>query len=789
MRSRALPAALAAVLGPWLAALPAQREPMAGLVALRQACLDATTDAVVLNVAAHPDDESSRSNVILRRKHGLRVVTVYATYGDGGQNAIGREIGPELAELRVRETLRAAATSDVEVRWLGMTDFGFSKTLEETLRVWGEAPLRTAMAAVVAEVDPDLAITNHNLTQGHGHHRAAFWAAREVLQTRSATGERAIPLYRRSGVADAHWRLDPGELDLVRGETYARLAWRSWTQHVTQGPWGEHNPLQVGTDHWSLAWPEPPAALDPLPGLPSVFAEPAFVAALAAEGVDAGALQADLQAFGGDATAREHGERAARVLPVLLRLRERLHETHTAAAATAQRRLDRRIDAVQRVLLAANGVAVESWLERDTVALGGDGRAFVVVHGFGAVRDLQVRCQGAAAEPVQVAIRGGGGDLPPETPPPTAPAGDRFSVRFRCPANGDGAPPGSPETAWVALDVTFTLHGQPIALQPRHWFTPVQPVALEWDRQVVMVPRGQQVERVLSASVVAHRDGDLDEPLRLAMGHGIRAEAIPGRLRLSPEHPEARVLVRATFDGAAIDQPGELRLEVAGARAALAVVPVEVFVPPGLRVGLVRGPDDTLERALTDLGVAYTALSRDDLAVARLDEFGTVLLDLRAYHHRPELAEHRDRLLQYCRAGGRVVAMYHKPNEWNERAGHPLLAPFALVVGNERVTEEDSPVKLLQPDHRLWTHPHQITAADFTGWVQERGLNFPSRWDAAWAPLLEVRDSGDEAPHQGALLYTRYGRGDFVYCSLVLYRQLRVGHAGAARLLVNLLSR
>src|SRR5215475_4141667 len=95
-------------------ASPAQGpEPQAGLVALHQACLDAKTDGVVLNVAAHPDDEASRTNAILRRKYGLRVVTAYTTFGDGGQNAVGKEIGPGLARLRVRETLRAAALSDV----------------------------------------------------------------------------------------------------------------------------------------------------------------------------------------------------------------------------------------------------------------------------------------------------------------------------------------------------------------------------------------------------------------------------------------------------------------------------------------------------------------------------------------------------------------------------------------------------------------------------------------------------------------------------------------------------
>jgi hypothetical protein len=133
--------------------------------------------------------------------------------------------------------------------------------------------------------------------------------------------------------------------------------------------------------------------------------------------------------------------------------------------------------------------------------------------------------------------------------------------------------------------------------------------------------------------------------------------------------------------------------------------------------------------------------------------------------------------------------MYHKAGEWNERAGHPLLAPFPLVVGDERVTEEDAAVTLLQPQHRLLQHPHPITAADFAGWVQERGLNFAKTWDPAWTPLLSMRDTGEVKALEGSLLHTQYGRGDFVHCSLALYRQLRVGNAGAARVLVNLLTR
>ena len=248
-------AALAALL--LTASAKAQRaEPEAGLIGLRQASLDLCTDTVILNVAAHPDDESSRTNTMLRRKYGARVVTVYSTYGDGGQNAIGKEIGPDLARLRVRETLRAAAMMDVEVRWLGMSDFGFSKTLEETLQVWGEERLKSALRAVIDEIEPSIITSNHNLTRGHGHHRASYWAIVEVLKERQAAGKHTPPLYVRSGRDDADFVLDPAELDPIRGETYARLAHRAWTQHISQGPWGAHNPLRVGKDYWRLAFPE-----------------------------------------------------------------------------------------------------------------------------------------------------------------------------------------------------------------------------------------------------------------------------------------------------------------------------------------------------------------------------------------------------------------------------------------------------------------------------------------------------------------------------------------------------
>ena len=773
-------------------------EPDAGIVALRQACLDASTDAVILNIAAHPDDESSRTNTILRRKHGARVVTAYSTYGDGGQNAIGKEIGPDLARLRVRETLLASSMMDFEVRWLGMSDFGFSKTLEETLKFWGEEELLAAMRQVIDEIEPDIITTNHSLDQGHGHHRASHWAVVKVLEERAAQGRRTPPLYIRSGRDKAHFSLDPAELDPIRGETYARLAHRAWTQHKSQGPWGPHNPLEVSVDHWRLVFPEdvPEAQASD----PSSWIKESPQAIKVRELVRWPLL-------GPGALERARGMVAMSMADMI------------GDAGMDESRRARRREAVHRMMLADAGVRVETWLDREEVPRGGEGKAYVVIHGVDKVEQLRVSCNGVPAELVKPTARGRTPAVPPVPPvaeakaPPSGGDGAQTQAAGAAADNSVSKPeavtttavPGryvvsfrpeisaeqldSPEPGWVTLDVSFVLGGVDIELHPTLHYTPVEPIAMKWDRNFVMVPKGRVVERVLSATVKNYRAEDLTESVRLVMGPGIKAVATPGRLNLTDEHPEARLLVRATFDTDDLVEQTSLRMGVGDHTASLAIVPVEVFVPPELTVGLVRGPDDTLERTLSDLGVSYTALDRDALATTRLQRFTTLLLDMRAYHHRPELAEVRDRILQFCRTGGRVVSMYHKPREWNERAGHPLLAPFPLAVGRDRVTEEDAPVTMLVPEHRLWNHPHQITADDFVGWVQERGLNFPSKWDDAWTSLIEMQDSGDEEPHQGALLYTQYGRGDFVYCSLVLYRQLRTGHAGAARLLVNLLSR
>ncbi|HEX6285279.1 MAG TPA: hypothetical protein VFZ71_10415, partial [Pyrinomonadaceae bacterium] len=128
-------------------------------------------------------------------------------------------------------------------------------------------------------------------------------------------------------------------------------------------------------------------------------------------------------------------------------------------------------------------------------------------------------------------------------------------------------------------------------------------------------------------------------------------------------------------------------------------------------------------------------------------------------------------------------------NEWNpdERRNRPQLAPYPIIVGSERVTQEDAPVVFLQPRHPLLRFPNRITQADFANWVQERGLYFPREWDPRYAAVLATSDKG-EPLLRGGLLVAPYGRGNYIYTSYVWYRQLRAGLPGGYRFFANLIS-
>lgn len=223
------------------------------------------------------------------------------------------------------------------------------------------------------------------------------------------------------------------------------------------------------------------------------------------------------------------------------------------------------------------------------------------------------------------------------------------------------------------------------------------------------------------------------------------------------------------------------------ARPQPAVVEIEVLdlrLPALERVGYVRGASDRVPELLAEVGVPLELLGPEALRHGDLERFDAIVVGSRAYETDAVLRDANGRLLDYARAGGTLIVQYQ---QYQYVSGG--FAPLALDIARPhgRVTDETAPVRVLEPRHPVLDTPNRIGEADWSGWVQERGLYFASSWDDAFTPILGLRDRGRDE-ELGALLVAGVGRGTYVYTGLSFFRQLPAGVPGAFRLFANLLS-
>jgi hypothetical protein len=201
------------------------------------------------------------------------------------------------------------------------------------------------------------------------------------------------------------------------------------------------------------------------------------------------------------------------------------------------------------------------------------------------------------------------------------------------------------------------------------------------------------------------------------------------------------------------------------------------------------GAGDEVPKGLQQLGCEVTQLGADDLASRNLSEFDAIVTGIRAYNLRSDLRANQSRLLNYVQDGGTLVVQYNYAQ--NNRASQLLeqahIGPYPIKFGQGRTTVEEAPVSFPDPNHPLLFTPNKITERDFDGWVQERGLYYASEWDPHYQPVFESHDPGDK-PQLGSTLYTRYGKGVYIYTAYSWFRQLPAGVPGAYRIFANMLS-
>jgi len=779
--------------------------------ALHQALLDLTNPWTVMCVAAHPDDEDGSTLTVLRRKYGVHTVSLFSTFGEGGQNAVGPELYEDLGVIRARETMAASEVQGSEPHFLGFRDFGFSKSAEETFRAWGQTELLRRMVLNIRRLRPDVIITNHDTTSGHGHHQAtgrmiieAFFDAADpnkfpeqltqvsIWQTQrlfvrnrgqapqTATGTEAPPQV---------ITIDPNEMDPVRGMTYAQQALSGLQKHASQGPWPKTVPASGArpirynlVKQVTSAPPLPADAKTPLDGLR--LPEP-VTARLVPPTIEGKPLT-------------EYLDRRLETLVGLLNGKRRGAFTAPKDVVdTDPQRFKLMAQRLDHALAVAAGASVAISSSGSALVPGEPARvsAALTNAGMAEISVKQLKFRGLGIEQrLDIADKLLPGTEASASVNVTVPKNAAFSV----PSSEhlyDGRLFGEPLAAAAELSMEGVSFA--VATEARRDVAPAIEITAVEPSPYVSTPATSQKPLEFNIQLKNHLPSEFRGLLR------VRGQTLEtGReIRLGPNATEtANIVVRTALplstqaQAQAQERSMAVTVDLPNPKEPIhkRVVPLvyaEAIVVSGRKVGYIPSYDQTLQRALVALGVDAKELTVDEVARADLSGFQTIIIDNRGYQAHPELVTNNNRLLKFVEDGGTLLVFYHRTNEWNpdERRNRPQLAPYPIIIDDDRVTEEDAPILFLQPRHPLLNFPNKITQKDFAGWIQERGLYFPKEWDPKYAAVLSTNDKG-EPPLRGGLLVAPYGRGNYIYTSYVWYRQLRAGLPGGYRMFANLIS-
>ncbi len=797
----------------------------------------------VLYIAAHPDDENTRLISYLSNGRKVRTGYLSLTRGDGGQNLIGAEIGDALGIIRTQELLEARRIDGGEQFFTRAVDFGYSKSPEESFAKWGRQEIQGDVVRVIRTFRPDVIITRFTTdgSGGHGHHTASAILANEAFDL--AADPKAFPEQLTQGlevwqakrlffngstwwredlpkVAESdpeHWlRLDVGGFEPLLGASYNEIAGRSRSLHKSQG-FGSAESRGEMIEYLRLEKGPQLAAQDLFDGIDTSWRR---VAGGEAVGTLLRALIAGFDPKAPEASFAALGEVAGKLGAL---------GAATAGEGAWPKYHSRAIDAL---LLSSCGAVFEATAGRYQVAAGdklpvtvsalqrraGPSLRLRQIRGpQGAVvaLDEELGLNRATSKVLEVALASETpADQPHwlEEPHGTLYRTENLPLQINAPSV-----PGQMRCTLV-LELAA---GRRVEVDVPIVFKWVDPVAGERSRPVVVTPIASVVPKDDVAIVGKEPVTVVFEIEALAQGEqsDLAVEVAPlpegwdivgdvsiqgGTMRRGDRRSVSIQIVQGTNARA-----GMLQLSFKSSRgsanrsihvidhehllpqtwytpAEVRLVPLDVKVS-SQAVGYIRGAGDEVPRALERLGVSVETIDPAAADPGQLAKFDAIVTGVRAYNTVDALANFQPALLDYVKAGGTLVVQYNT-------AGSSLvvpaekLGPFPFQLTRNRVTVEEAAPSFVDPKHALLTAPNAISAADFEGWVQERGLYFAGNFGENFTAPIAWNDPG-EAAQNGALICCDFGKGRFIYTGISFFRELPAGVPGAYRLFANLISR
>ncbi len=779
----------------------------------------------VLYVAAHPDDENTR--IITQLANGRLTETAYLsmTRGDGGQNLIGSEIRDLLGLIRTQELITARKIDGGRQFFTRANDFGFSKTAAETFVFWNKDEILSDVVKVYRQFQPDVIITRFpaDARAGHGHHTGSAILAQEAFdlaakpnmyteQVKEFGTWQVKRLYTNTG---RWWNttinedtpgivaINVGGYNPLLGESYSEIAARSRSQHKSQG-FGSQGMRGDQMEFLEYVKGER-AESDIFEGINTSWSR--------LKGSE------KVQTLVSKAIQEFNAENPSASILVLLEIRKEI----SVLPESVWRK--RKLGEVEQLIQDCLGLFIEVKADHFWVP-----PSQPVTAGFEMVNRSNVEVVVQAIRCIDLTLDTAfSGVLKSNVPL-------AFEVQRNISAAKEYSDPywlkephgigrftvtdkkliGKPEND-PAIMITFQLKigGQQFQLDRPLLYKWTDPVKGEQSRPFEIVPPvfvnvsdnvfifSDDNPREVKVKVKSASGGLIKGEVKLRLPAGFRSvpATIPFELKSTGEEDvksftvfpakdevNATLTAIASIDGRMYDQallaiaydhiPTQTLLPKAEARLVRINLKKE-----GKVIAYIKGAGDEVPAALRTMGYEVWEMKNEEVTAENLKNVDAVVLGIRTINANERIRHMMNDLLEYVKGGGTMVVQYNTNGDMET----DTFSPFPLTLSRERVTEEDAVVRILKPAHPVLNTPNKITARDFEGWVQERGLYFPNKWDDNFEAILSMNDTGENA-RDGSLLVSKYGEGYYVYTGLSFFRELPEGVSGAYRLFANLVS-
>jgi LmbE family N-acetylglucosaminyl deacetylase len=790
----------------------------------------------VLYLAAHPDDENTRLISWLTNEVKANTAYLSLTRGDGGQNLIGPELREGLGVIRTHE-LKAARSIDGASQFFSRAnDFGYSKSVEETLEFWDEEDVLHDMVWVIRNFRPDMIITRFSPEIGpratHGHHTASAQLGLKAVKL--AADETAYPnqlsRVKPWQVKQVYWntswwfygdqqlfdslmssgeviKVDVGGFNPLLGKSYSEIAAEARSQHKCQG-FGTTGSRGELNEYLSLLWTADEVETD----FHSLLHKPWSVFPNGKH------IQKEYDKLQSGYSAEKPEESVLQ----LLAFKETLESIEDHAL---RKEIQKQCDLILQQMC---GIFISASVNEWHAAPGDSLPLYIEIvnrsedHTF-VINSLRLGLSTHIPLPLNDVLKPGDKLTSNGTTNFGIPINHRPSQPYwlRKPHTegmyqvNDLALLGKDfneaefvttallgfQDIQIPIEIPITYRGRDRVkgevVEPLH-VVPQVLVSLDKGVYVFRPGQAQNVEmnvRLMGDAVEGYAELNLPE--------GWRSEPAFYKLTLDKKAPQQsfsfQVIppknpVKATMGamfkadeqvftlGMQEIQYDHIPYTCIFPEAKADIIHLDIKVPD-VKVAYVQGAGDEIPAALARMGLSCEVVPTSALNASNLSGFDAVVLGIRAYNTLNDLPLYQSELMKFVELGGTLIVQY------NTSYGMPdmELGPYPLKIDRSRVTDERAPVRFVNPEHAVLNLPNKISLKDFDHWVQERGLYFPEEWDERYVPILEMADKGEE-PHQGSLLVASYGKGHYVYTGLSFFRELPAGVPGAYRLFANLLA-